>query len=282
MNDVALNIRPRFGSVEHYHHFLLGFVTPLVLKMIENENANRTFYIRSCSILDRIVHELKFNNLVITDKIQLISMTRSGELPIETLDGYDTPNFYSRPVFDKVSSYLNLRLSDEIKSQSHHLQRAFDENQQCGSPTLKISLIDRGPPHEFYNSALSEVKTAGNQRRSVTNFNGLVSALNSKGFNALKFYLEEKPLSFQMALFQVSDIVIAQHGASLSNLIWAHDKLNVVEIIPPNSIRQFFAALSHCLDLKYFSVDQQETHGAVRTSKIMEVTHNICRGQIQW
>lgn len=241
MDDAALDIRPRSGSVEHYHHFLLGFVTPLVLKMIETQNSNRRFVIRSCSILDRIILELKFENLVIVDKMHLSRIIASGDIHVDTLYGYDVPRFYNRAAFGKVSTYLNQRLFDEIRLERDHLKRAFDENQKSSSPTLKISLIDRGPAHEFYNSALAERKMAGNQRRSVKNFDDLVSTLNSKGFNALKFYLEEKPLSFQMALFQTADIVIAQHGASLSNLIWAHDRLSVVEIMPPSA--SFFSAI---------------------------------------
>jgi capsular polysaccharide biosynthesis protein len=44
--------------------------------------------------------------------------------------------------------------------------------------------------------------------------------------------IEKTSLAYQLNPFRQADIVVAQHGAALGNLVWARESIGVVEIVP--------------------------------------------------
>jgi len=67
-NNLHLSIANQGGSVQHYFHFLLGFLVPLVIRL-ENRPAAATasnIFIRSCGPMDRHLLSLNYSNLKIT------------------------------------------------------------------------------------------------------------------------------------------------------------------------------------------------------------------------
>jgi capsular polysaccharide biosynthesis protein len=90
--------------------------------------------------------------------------------------------------------------------------------------------------------------------------------------------LEEKPLAYQIALFQAADVIIGQHGAALANLIWARKGIDVVEIVPQDleaDVKDYFGSLARCLGQRYHPIQQFHRHGEVNIGEILCVLDEI-------
>ncbi|MBC9785448.1 glycosyltransferase family 61 protein [Heliobacterium chlorum] len=85
--------------------------------------------------------------------------------------------------------------------------------------------------------------------RKLENESLLEERLSSLGFETV--YLETLPLLEQVSLFANADIVIAPHGAGLTNLVFCRPGTKVVELMGPKYINNVFWALSNQVDLDY-------------------------------
>jgi capsular polysaccharide biosynthesis protein len=57
----------------------------------------------------------------------------------------------------------------------------------------------------------------------------------------------------QAALFNSADVIVAAHGAGLSNLVFCEPGTLVLEIFPENYSTGNFFSIASALDLEYFS-----------------------------
>jgi hypothetical protein len=277
--NAHLTFRNQDGSVEHFYHFLLGFLVPLVraIPTLEHSFKINNFYVRSCAVMDEIINEIDCPKLIIIKKDQLKNVKNSSfsnkiKYRRFYFVGYDHAHKYNKEIFSNVSEILRRRLSDQIASEQSNITRNFAKN----GP--KIVLIDRGNPHEFYASEDCEIKTAGRQRRSIGNFDELESIIKNKYDNVISVVLEGRSFSYQIALFQLADIVISQHGAALSNLIWAREGISVIEISPQDlhpKCREAFGLLARCLGQNYYRIEQLHSHGDVNISDIVVTLDEI-------
>ncbi len=84
--------------------------------------------------------------------------------------------------------------------------------------------------------------------RRLKNEVAVVSYLEALGFECV--VLEGMPLPEQMRLFASIDVLVAQHGAALTNLLYAKPSLRVVEILS-NARCQIYESLATALGLTY-------------------------------
>ncbi len=107
-----------------------------------------------------------------------------------------------------------------------------------------LSEVDDGP---------SEPKLYVSRRRSgqrhMSGEDAVEEHLQSRGF-AIGF-LEDLAFVDQVRLFRGAKIVVAPHGAGLSNLVWCSPGTRVLEIFPVNYINDCYARLAGCLGLTY-------------------------------
>ncbi|QQL45225.1 glycosyltransferase 61 family protein [Sulfuriroseicoccus oceanibius] len=266
MNDrnVHLTLGNRGGSVEHYYHFLLGFLVPLL--EVRDERDETTFFVRSCAVMDRLLREVVRDRMVVVDRDV---HQRIGEgMASMGVEGYDTPVAYDRDVFLRARRTVESLLRGRIEA----LRAEFVSGLAPDRPV--IVLIDREAPHAFYQSEHCEIRGAGASRRSIPNGAELESALAAESSNVLRVSLEEHSLAWQFALFSLADVVVAQHGAALANLLWCRPSAAVVEIHPDDMAPQledkgFFSRLSGCLGLTYEQVRQHGSHGAVDAGAVV-------------
>jgi hypothetical protein len=276
-DGLVLDIRNRIGSVEHYYHFLLGFLAPLALKLGERAEraGQRPVAVRSCGPFDGLLREIFGDQIRILPKhehARLLQDAKAGgsKISCETLRGFDNRRFYSLPAFRALRENLTGILSSELEQERAVLA-------DFRSSPIKIAFIDRGNPDPFYSTANAERSTSGNVRRSIENYSDCVDFLTSQGLPVRPYLLEGKSLAFQMVLFDSADIIIAQHGAALTNLIWASAKTAVIEIIPRDGEkeRDHFRTLAKCLGQKYCAIYQDHSHSAVDPhvlySRIMQI-----------
>lgn len=270
MSSIHLTIKNQFGSVQHYYHFMVGFLVPLVQTMsdIELRAETKRVFIKTCDIMDGLIREIAFSKLVILPKDEHLSLATAATGPDGeglgrmVVEGYDDPSVYDKGVFARVSAELGRRLSGRIAIE-HDLLAA-----RLNGAGPRIVLIDRGEPHPFYASDESEGKTSGRQRRSIGNFDAMAAALRARYANVAIEHLEGTSLAFQIALFRIADIVIAQHGAALANLIWARSGIDVFEVVWIDRsssvyLKSYFGALVRCLQQIHHEIAQPGAHGDV-------------------
>ena len=264
--DVHLSMRTRQGSFQHYHHFLLGFLVPLVAMWDEVVAGHpRRVFVRSCALMDPLLLQLDLPGLTILPVEVHDAMRGTSSVPPcreMVVQGYDWPDRYDGRIFASVKQKLFHVFNNALLEEHGRLARRFSGDGD------RILMIRRLPPDPFYSSVASEAKTAGAQRRSVANFDALTKIVESNTNNLLVGALDGFSLIEQMARFAWADLVIAQHGAALSNLLWARPGTRVIEIVPRESetpLRRddFFGALASCLDLKLQKIWQALPHGPV-------------------
>lgn len=271
-----IEIDNRDGSVEHYYHFLLGFLVPLTLLYPKlNAENNSTKYIRSCGVLDKHIRDIGFEQIEIINKkvhaqIRQDVSSKGGSEQFEFVDcfGYDDPGFYSQSDFREAKSILIKILTEDIEN----AVKAISLRKSSTMPN--VILIGREVPDVFYSSGDCEVPTAGKARRSIPNFRDLFQAICSQYSTASWTTLEQKSLAYQIALFQQADVIIAQHGAALANLIWCNAGGMVVEILPddlPECLREkeYFLNLAKCMNLRYRQVWQESQHSPVNAQLVL-------------
>jgi len=278
--DIHLTLTSWDGSVEHYYHFLLGFLVPLALvyeKYKKEQNQVRRIYIRSCEIMDQHLLSLNFSKVLICDKKRhrkealMLKVVEHDNTPVEFIEyfGCDNPKFYNDKVFEKARLVIRQLLINELTEAKEELQKKL-----LGRGPVVV-LINRDRAHEFYATSQSEVKSAGSRRRSIPNFDALAQAVTSQYANTLCVTLENRSLAWQIALFETADVIVAQHGAALANLIWCRPKTTVVEIVPKNLKMQvisknYFGKLAFCMKLHYKRVDQDGKHKPVNAKTLLK------------
>jgi len=78
------------------------------------------------------------------------------------------------------------------------------------------------------------VSRAGGASRRILNEAEVMGCLGKLGFQAYR--LEEMTFQDQIGLFRSAEVVVAPHGAGLTNLLWAPEGVKVVEIFSPNYV----------------------------------------------
>lgn len=274
------------GSVEHFHHFLLGLFVPLIYQLSTKwakAQFNRLI-IRSCGPLDSLIHEFRDDRIEIVDRDRHRQMAEAAahsgfasadtlamqdaKIRFVTIRGCDYPFTYDRGKFAKAREVL-LSIGT-IRSEMRSLA---DNWPRSGA---RILLIQRGPSPVFYYSDRAETKGSGQERRSIANHEELYRSLDLDYVGCLNVMTEKLTLARQFALFSLADIIIAQHGAALANIVWARPSATVIEIFPNTlTARQmehdFFFNLSRCMGLRYRRVRQDHEHSDVDIDEIREI-----------
>lgn len=86
--------------------------------------------------------------------------------------------------------------------------------------------------------------------RKITNEDEVIEYLSKLGFTPI--YLEEYNFTTQVALLSNAEIIVAPHGAGLTNLIWCNPGTKVLEIFSPNYVNVCFWTIAESLRLEYF------------------------------
>jgi lysophospholipase L1-like esterase len=260
---VLLDIRHRDSSVEHYFHFLLGFLTPLVLRRIEREPETR-FVVRSCGPMDAHLHALGLANLDILPKQAWVDLRTAGACEREQVFGYDAPAFYDADAFTRMGEMLRARFGVAPAAVSDD-----------------VLLIRRGASPAFYQSDLAEVKTSAALRRTIPNLGDIATAIEGAGLGCRTEALETQSLEAQLGLFARARTVVAQHGAALANMLWMAPGGLIVEVNPKPDDDAFvdhFRALAVCCGHDYVCVKQANPDALVDPGEILAVF--VARGRL--
>jgi capsular polysaccharide biosynthesis protein len=111
--------------------------------------------------------------------------------------------------------------------------------------------------------------------RAMTNEVDLEAALSKQGFEII--YSENLSFAEQVYLFSQAQIVVALHGAGLSNIVWAPKGLQVLEIFPHNYFNDCYARLALQLNASYdyITCGEQQTKNASGTISVADVVARL-------
>lgn len=240
---------PSIGSslTKIYYHALFGVVLPLLELRVEGIlRSNQVVTVPSCGIHDRLFSDITrsgFMTIVpVTGRI-----TNLGQMfSLESFDCF-LMSAYKEPLF-RPAALTSDRLR-KIISGLEGLAPPMPNDKNC-----RILVIDRS--------------TSNRCVPNMADIADKLSHVDSVNYSTL----EEKSLPDQIRLFRSAEIVIAQHGSGLANLVWGtgHTK-KLIEIIPPEwNEARYYGILAKILNLHYCRVNQTGNCDPVSTCEILE------------
>lgn len=280
------------GRAGHFYHYMLGYLMPIV---ISPDRTPGRVSVVSVGLLDRITRQVfgnevdiipepditktdypkarnrlnkRFGNFVFKRFFIRTILKRSMSRALKNykhdrllmLEPFDSPLLYRSDRISVFRDFIVKRLADRIKTLKASVNKP------------DILLIERGQPHGHYAEA---GRTSGGQRRSIPNIDSLCDLLK-KHHEIEIFNLEDKDLALQIAVFSEAKVVIAQHGAALTNLIWMRPGSLAIEIIPPNKVpadpgQEFFSHLAAEMDIRHQYVFQDHEHAALTQPQMRQI-----------
>ena len=269
---IHLSIQNKLGSVEHYYHFLLGFLLPLVhFRYFESFDLDE-IYVRSCGIMDRHIESLRMPGVIVLKREHhaALSSIKQNNIEYLSIDGWDSPlcNF-SRKILRARNKMLSLL----------GLCAGLDADDCRSGDELRLMIINRMPSDPFYHSEKCEIKKSGTDRRSLPNFDDLVRSLSHMSPTVVS--LEGLSLEKQIVLFNAHDLIVAQHGAALANVIFCYQGARVIEICPQEQIKKFkkhgdfFRVLSCQMHCKFSRLIQDHSHAEVEPNQLVRLVKSI-------
>ena len=270
------------GSVEHYFHFLLGFLLPLAnfMNTLRGDAETMTLLVRSCGPMDRMLAEVGFPGLTVIPReehARLASATQIGGRPLQRnvlygLDFSADGDYPPAAIFRHAVGVLRKRLAPVVAAHTERLNAVFAPG------ATRILLIDRGS-NSYYSEPQAENAGSGAERRSIGNFHAMHRTLQSTVGNSLAVVLENTSLSEQIALFSTADVVIAQHGAALANVVWCKPGTRVMEIAPAGYRVNCFPPLSRMMGLQHLLVPQAGLRGDCDVEALMKAVRAAAASQ---
>lgn len=211
------------GNDENYFHFLLMNIGRLGL-------LSREDLCRSSGLL---VPEprTRFQKSIIERVIDFLNHERAGIAPLRV-------------------HYLGVGKSATVD----RLIIPWNAADAWGAHKLSISFLKRcfGNPSTRAPHRRTYIARLKAPARSMRNEADLVSALRDMGFEIV--HLEDLPFSDQVTLFQESSVIVAPHGAGLSNLVFSPEEARVLEIMPDALLNWCYRSIAASSGLTYDTV----------------------------
>ncbi len=105
--------------------------------------------------------------------------------------------------------------------------------------------------------------------RRLLNEPEIINYLRAKGFEEV--YLEEMTVAAQAEMFANADIVVASHGAGLTNIAFCSPGTHVIELFPPTYVNQGYWTMASDRKLNYYyiigsGIEIADNHDLLRNS----------------
>lgn len=281
MTSVHLTFRNHGGSVEHFYHFFFGYLVPLCDYLRANDRPGVRLLARSCGPMDRILLELEIPGLEIVPRALHRRLARSVHADpagvVVDRAGTDLGRghaAYDNALISRATAHLLALCKERIEPH----RRAAEAAWAARRPRLLV--IERGPSDPFYATRRSERKGAAQERRHIPNHAEIIAQIEAAFGGSLSRRLEAMPLAEQIALFESADVVIAQHGAALANIVWMRPGAALLEIAPRigGRRRPQFELLARGRGVRYAALGQVHAHAAVPPERVVHALRPLLIG----
>lgn len=253
-SSIKLNIRNLGGSVEHYFHFLLGFCVPLVsryTKIVQRRPGIR-MRVRDCGPMTTRLRDL---GLPLDVASRGAGDRRIRGRKIVNLCGRDHPRRFSSAAFANFREFV----------------AALPSEARVPEKPRSIIMIEREKSAAFYRRR-AEKRGSGKRRRNVRNHGQLVSALAGEHSDFSNITLVGRTLKEQYLLFNSADLVIAQHGAALANIVFMKENAAVIEIGCPRSEDGLFQKLASTMGVRHYLLETDTPFPIVCPDALLRLT----------
>jgi hypothetical protein len=262
----------RGGSVEHFYHFLFGYLLPF-LDICHTLRGERRFLLRDCGPMNRLLRELDGFDIALRPAWHILGSVVAnnpslGVIPKLIAPGFDTPSAHDGATFRRLRAIVPRLFAAR-------LAEAAQRHPQAASDRL-VLVIDRAPQDPFYATPRAEKRGAGAEVRSIPNMAEVHAAVAAR-HDALLVQLEALPFFDQVYLFSRAWRVVGQHGAGLSHMIWAREGAALIEAIPSPSgvppakvaFADYFRGICRALGLAWHPVLQDGNHAPLPPERVL-------------
>jgi hypothetical protein len=166
------------------------------------------------------------------------------------------------------------------KHKRHRLIQARDSMRSLiptvDSKAFPILVIDRASSDDFHSGSLSETEMSGARRRSVPNLGKVCRELLTPGSFFVADMAHVAPEE-QVALASHANVLIGQHGAGLTHMIWMPSGSTILEIHPPlpDEAVDVFRLLAESLGHTYIRIPQSGVHAEVDQHLVKQALSSV-------
>ena len=242
------------GSVQQYYHFLLGYLAPII--EWTRKHPGRAVAVRDCGPMNRwfdlLRPECDVEIMTVGDVLHVLA----GDLqPHTVLRGLDFPEEFS-------PSKLHNFAAATLTTAQQRVERGIDR--------YPILVSDRSSSDDFFSTPAAEWPESGSQKRSVPNLAEMVASWNAPDIHLLDGATTD--IYEQIVIHSSARILIGQHGAGLTNMVWMPRGSVVIEILPPmpDDAQNIFANLAQALGHQHLLVYQESVHAPVGAGELQD------------
>lgn len=206
------------GSREHYYHFLLGYLLPLVAA--QRRHRFEKFLALDCGpLMTPILAE---------------TLSRLGHR-FEIV----RPDAIGRPISLETWDYRcsGRRAGESLRAAVELVREAWREHRCPGHPCTQAEniLIRRSEPHPFYLDGRAERPGYGTSRRGISNLEEVSDFLGRNGVAHAVYEPGAHCLGCQVRVFGAAKRLLGFRGAEWANLIWANPgtRVRMLDATPP-------------------------------------------------
>ena len=299
------------GHCTHFYHFLIEYLLPAVNFARANPDCNLVF--QDCGPLSRwFVDHLEREQFQIVSKRLIAARVVVGLLlpPFVKIDRHMVQSGLALPevrlAFNILFRSRRWRLRRDLRQATATIiarnQRGFARldsytgtsahsraNLAAATNSLKAKLsisqvakvsgrpqivvVNRAEVPNYY--VKNEGGDYGPVRRSIPNLANIVEVLSSLGDVTL-LSPDNTSTEGTIKILHNTDLLIGQHGAGLSNMVWMQKGSHVLEITYPEKTDPFFSDLAELVDLDFVRiVCQSNPHDEVDPIMVKQAALSI-------
>ena len=248
------------GSVEHFYHFFFGYFMPAALWL--EKNPVPRIAVRDSGPMNPWFELLSPRTMV--DFIPpgvMLQRTLTHLQNRQIFWGWDDPTHFQRRNIRRLRLIMGSQLNLESSAAAHVDKR--------------ITVLMRKDAVDFFDKD-AEVRGSGSAARSIGNLHHIQNALDSPPNLEFLDTASISPAAQITALWN-TDILIAQHGAGLSNMVWMQPGTTVIEIQPMQqpTIDSIFSNLAAASYIKHITVRQDHAHADIDIESLANLVNRI-------
>jgi len=277
-----------FGSIEHFFHFMWGYLLPsiYIINKLDNTAANHYLFESCGPVMDKLtrdmMHLLQCNFSIIQKSPDtqdnnhtsiMIPRWEYGLIRAHILNP-DAPTFKFIPLiqkrFNKYPALLNALKAENFMADFllalTQVKLSILKKTKAATSTVELEkyegcylLLKRSPMPKFYSAdGKSKVAGYGTSRRSLEGLDEAEYTLRQKNIPIRIFEPGKYSLTEQIKVFESSRGIIAIRGAEFANLIWMKPESLVILIEPSHHADRtppMQKGLANILNLKYIEIE---------------------------
>lgn len=248
------------GSVEHFYHFVCDYLLPLYELEVSDGIVGKGYVVRDCGPMN-----VWFDFVFGADAFTRVSR--------EKFDRDATRRLWNRQIqLDRFAYREGITID---AGRFNNVVSAFRERFLPPIPHRDmVTVLDRRPPPSFYLDGRAEKKGGGSTRRSISNLGQLTEHISADRTATLIDFEGMAPAA-QLQIINQTDVLVGQHGAGLTHLLFLHDDAVLVELNNRNTPLEHFKKLSRGIGREYREVLLDGAHVTLSADEIEETFRHV-------